>query len=756
MAAHATDWLIWVARKLASQSPGYLPRRLRYLVQKRWVDRVFPTGWMARRADLAGPDPVVGPTPQEHFRQRPCPRWHWSGETTPSIVRAVPQERRLRTVGEAEDILKRRFRFRGREVVALAPGEWAPHTVSRDWVCDLNRHHWFATLGCAYWYTGDARFLDAFVTESSDWMNRHLSRLGRLEWDTPFEVASRINAWIWAHFLFLAAPEWESGHHERLVRGMGLLAEYLSQVIEFHSPGNHILLEAKALALCGEVFPEFAGAAGWRRKGWGILGAELRKQIGSDGVHAERSTMYHSIIAGELAELWFFCRLNHLPQAIPLGEAVQKMADFQAWLDQGGGRLPLFADAHPEDSYCRFSARAAVAAAHAAGTHGLVTEPTDHSYWLLGDGGQGPAPTHPAEAVPAGHAFAEGGYFIARSARASGADVLVWNCGPVGYHLNRKHAHLDALSFTLAVAGIPLLIDPGTAEDDGRRETLRSTRAHTTVCIDGVEQGTLAARGEIWSPPHPELLLWATSDECTVMSGRHDGYRRLREPVWHVRTIIVMHGMYWLIVDTLEGSGEHRAEQRFHVAPGTEVAGSQNGGAVELTKDGVSLCLSWARGKAARPGGLESARPRLRIEPSEAELTCGRPEATWTVAAERSGPVPFELAVVASSAGHGVLASWIGGTEHTGPLTVSGPDFQHQVFLKRRATELLDVGSGWQSDARVAIVRASAEHGHRDLLLAGSSRVWAGQREYPADAGTPNNMVGLRRIALEPAGSVSP
>jgi hypothetical protein len=321
--------------------------------------------------------------------------------------------------------------------------------------------------------------------------------------------------------------------------------------------------------------------------------------------------------------------------------------------------------------------------------------------------------------------------------------------------LNRKHAHLDTLSFTLAVGGIPLLIDPGTAEDDGRREVLRSTRAHSTVCIDGMEQGTLAARGEIWSPPRPELLLWATSDECTVMSGRHDGYRRLPEPVWHRRTIVVMHGLYWLVVDSLEGSGEHLAEQRFHVAPGAEVAGSQHGGGVQLTKDGVSLCLSWARGQAAGPAGLELALPRLRIEPSEAELSCGRPEATWTVTAERRGPVPFDLAVVASTAGRAILASWVGGSEQTGPLTVSGPDFQHQVFLKRLARELLDLGGGWRSDARVAIVRTPAGQGPRDLLVAGASQVWREQREYPADAGTPTSTVGLRRISLEPAGSVS-
>lgn len=754
--AHANDWLMWTARKLASQSPGYLPRRLRYVVQKRWADLVFPTPWMAQRAELVLPDSARGLTLREHLRKRFTPTWHWIGGEISSIVRSVPESRRIRAVGVAEDILNRQFAFRGTDAVTLAPGEWAPHSVSHDWVCDLNRHHWFATLGFAYWYTGDARFLRNFIAESSDWMDQHLEGLGRLPWDSPFEVASRINAWLWAHFLFLPSPDWDPTHHERFLRGLGLLAEYLSQAIEYHSPGNHILLEAKALALCGEVFPEFVGAARWRRKGWRILSLELREQICRDGVHAERSTMYHRIVAGELADLWLFCRLNRRPQAAALGEAIERMAEFEAWLDQGGGCLPLFGDAHAEDTYCRFSVRAAVAAAHGTAAVDLITEPTDHGFWLLGDRWNGFSSAPPPDGVPPGRAFPEGGYFVARSGWRTDADVLVWDCGPVGYSRNRKHAHLDALSFTLSVEGTPLLIDPGTAEDDDRREALRSTRAHTTMCIDGAEQGALAERSEIWSPPRPELLLWATSEECTVMSGRHDGYRHLREPVSHVRTILTMRGLYWLVVDSLEGSGEHRAEQRFHVAPGAQVICSQDAGRVELTKNGVSVALCWALGRTEGPKDLVAALPHIRLEPSLAELFCGHQEATSIVTAEREGLAPFSLAVVISPAGRGVLVSNTSGAERTGRLTVSGPGFKHQVYLGGGVGEPIVLAGGWSSDARVAIIRDFEGAEPHDMLLVGASRMWREHCEYPADAAGRQVGVGLRRIVLEPVGSVQP
>jgi len=644
-----SDWLKWTARKLASQSPAALLRRLGYPARKRWVDSTFPTPASRRRAHLAAIALV---------RERP--RWHWSDTDIAGVVRRIPAERRARTIAHAEALVARRFTFRGREPLTLPPGEWTPPAVSGAWIVCLNRHHWFATLGFAYRYSGDKRFLDAFVRESASWMDRNLGRLGRLDWDSPFEVASRINAWVWAHFLFASSPYWDPAHYDRFLGGLGLLAEYLDQTIEFHSPGNHVLLEAKALVTIGEIFPQFAGAAGWRRHGWRILKQELRRQVCDDGVHVERSTMYHRIIAGELAELWLWCRHNAHPEARTLEPVVRRMAEFQRWIDQGNGALPLFADANAEDTYCRFSAPAAVGSASAC------AETTDHTHWLLGGREFGtPAPV--AADVPAARAFAEGGYFVARSGWAADADVLVWDCGPAGYDKNLKHAHLDTLSFTLAVAGTPLLIDPGKGTQQ-RRAALRGTRVHTTVCVDDAEQGVLAARDEIFAAPRATLDLWTESPDCVVMSGRHDGYRRLPHPVWHARAIVVMHGLYWLIVDRIAGEGMHQVEQRFHFAPGAQVTALPGSDTVVASKGAATLALQWTAA-----GGSAT---RLRIEPAVAEQLFGRPEATTLVAAVCSGRVPLTIAAAGAAGGRRVAVRWA--TEGR-RLVVRGDGFEHQV-----------------------------------------------------------------------------
>jgi hypothetical protein len=418
----------------------------------------------------------------------------------------------------------------------------------------------------------------------------------------------------------------------------------------------------------------FRGAAAWRRKAWRTLARELRLQIGPDGVHAERSTMYHRIIAGELAELWAFCRRNGRPQAAALEDVVRRMAEFQRWIDQDTGMLPLFGDAYAQDNYYRFSAPAVVAARDGYDGRALIGEATDHGFWLLGTGGRADAPPPPPPASgPGGRAFAPGGYFVARSGWSPTADVLVWDCGPTGYDRNRKHAHLDALSLTLSVAGVPLLIDPGTGTVE-RREPLRSTRAHSTVCVDGMEQGVLAERDEIWSPPNPALRLWATSPECTVMAGRHDGYRRLAAPVWHERTIVVLPGLYWLVVDAFDGVGEHRVEQRFHVVPGAYVGYARSGDGVDIAKDGATLALRWVQ---------SGAPPALRLDLGVSEMHFGHPERSWFVTAERRGCAPFALAVVAAPDPAVRIARdrTAGGVR----LTITGPGFEHRVRLNQAA-----------------------------------------------------------------------
>src|SRR4029079_4297433 len=93
----------------------------------------------------------------------------------------------------------------------------------------------------------------------------------------------------------------------------------------------------------------------------------------------------------------------------------------------------------------------------------------------------------PPSAAPRSIALPDTGYYISRS--ASGEHIVI-DGGPHGY-LNAGHAHADALSLTMSVRGVPMLIDPGTGSstlDWELRDRMRSTALHNTLALDGRSQ----------------------------------------------------------------------------------------------------------------------------------------------------------------------------------------------------------------------------------------------------------------------------
>jgi hypothetical protein len=708
-------WVGWSARKVAARGPGHLPRRVSYPIKRYLVDSVFPTPTMRARAELERPLGERSPeVVRGYFASRERPRWHFRPGEIEHLAAALDSAERARTLEAADHLLENRFAFRSAPPVALESLAWEPGGANLAFVWDLNRHNWFVTLGLAYAHTGDGRFARKFVEASASWVATNRAKLGGMAWDGPFEVAARINAWIWAHSLFCAAPDWPVEDYLEFLRTLGLLAEYLNQTIEFHDSGNHLLLEAKALALCADVFPEFRGARTWRARAWAVLRRELERQVSRDGVHVERSTMYQRIVAGELAELWCHALANDRQEGRAVGDVARRMAGFQLAIEADAGPMPLWGDAFDDDTYYRFSAPAIVDAVD-LGTRPEVNDVQDLTSWVVYHLIEGPG--SPRRGPPRSRAFPEGGYFVSRSGSGSDAAVLVWDCGPVGARGNTKHAHLDTLAFTLALGGVRVLIDPGTSPDERRRQILRSTKAHNTVRIDREDQGVLAARDEIWDVPNARIALWATSPECDVMVGSHDGYARLRAPAWHTRTIVAFHGLYWLIVDRIAGEGRHTAEQLFHFAPGAEVRETGSGAVASVSADSVRASV-----ESIRP--LDGTPPAVSVDVGVAELVYGRPEPNAILVVRHEGAVPFALATVVAPDVSRIRARAV--RPAAGDVTtveVAGTGFAHVVCVSHARGGVGHALAGWSTDAAVAVVRLDAAGGVRDVLTAGGSRL---------------------------------
>jgi len=707
--ADAIYWVRWATHKVINRDPFYVPRRLSYTIKKRWTDWTFRTYKNTRRNLFKSKVPSDPKGLLAYFRERKDPKFHFQPDEIERIILSILPNVKEKTIREAENLVQNQFTFRGIGPVELNPLDWNYSSIDAiGWRWHLNRHFFFSSLGFAYWYTKDIRFAEKFFEFSSSWIELFSRQLGKISWDHPFEVAARLNAWIWTYFLFLPCPHWKQDTHYRFLTTLGWLTEYLYRVIEYHNPGNHILLEAKALALCAGLFPEFAQSDRWEKKAWRILNRELRSQICADGVHAERSTMYHRIVAGELAEMMLFCRRNNR-QVDYLRDVVCRMANFESWIAGGLRDMPLFGDAYRQDPYYRFWAPTVVAGCSNSDMPLEGPDRNEQSIWAIGVN-KGLKSAHEEQSPALGMAFPDGGYFVSRWGWHPAASVLVWDCGPVGYHANPYHAHLDTLSFTLAIDGVEILIDPGTDELDlATNRSLRRTPSHNTVVVDGQDQSILAPlgqRNEIWSPARAEIHLWATSADCDVMSGSHDGYRRLPGSVRHTRTIVSMRGKYWIILDRMQGSGWHSAEQRFHSAPNTAIQRSSSGESFTLIKE--NTLLSFYPINSAQQEEV-NAHWEICLEEGIAQLIPFKIENVQIISVKQNGRVPFDMSVILAP-GETTIDGVKGQSkesdgESSSIIEVEGKTFHDYAYFRKGEKKVRGVLGEWQTDADVLILR---------------------------------------------------
>ena len=108
---------------------------------------------------------------------------------------------------------------------------------------------------------------------------------------------------------------------------------------------------------------------------------------------------------------------------------------------------------------------------------------------------------------------------------------MVFDCGELGFGSLAAHGHADALSVTVRAGGVDVLVDPGTYDyftfPDWRRY-FRSTRAHNTLGIDGVDQSAQLGLVSVGPPGRrPAASTGVRVREADPLPGEHDGYRVL-------------------------------------------------------------------------------------------------------------------------------------------------------------------------------------------------------------------------------------
>ena len=304
-----------------------------------------------------------------------------------------------------------------------------------------------------------------------------------------------------------------------------LQARWLSQRIEWHLLGNHLLANAKALLFAGVYF---AGeeAERWLTSGIQIFTKQLPEQILLDGAHFERSPMYQAIILGDLLDV------INLAQAYPdqlntqfitlLKACVVKMMAWLEGMTHPDGQVSFF-----NDAAFSIGAELSLISAYAKQLGNMGQVESSQIEQFSADGVQ---LTY----------WQDSGYLRLESASAT----ALLDAAPIGPDYLPGHAHADTLSFELSVFGQRVIVNGGTSTYEAglQRQVERSTARHNTVEIDGESSSEVWGQFRVAQRARPRQLkvgsARAQGDPSltgVVVSCEHDGYLRLAQRLMHRR-----------------------------------------------------------------------------------------------------------------------------------------------------------------------------------------------------------------------------
>jgi hypothetical protein len=302
--------------------------------------------------------------------------------------------------------------------------------------------------------------------------------------------------------------------------------DHLYRNLEYHVLGNHMLENAFALVVGGLVFQNQR----LLEKGSSILKREFPEQILNDGGHFERSPMYQQILLERMLDILNFAKKSSLGAPV-VAQIEPVVVNMMSWLERmtfANGAIACFNDA-------------------VSGMSMTTAELKEYALRL-----SIVLPDNPIT-------LSASGYRRFDTAHLS----CIMDVGDVGPDYLPAHAHSDTLSFCLSVHGIPHIVDTGisTYQPDQIRQRERSTSAHNTVVVDGMEQSEAWGSFRMARRAHASIL----EESAARIRATHDGYRSIRAS--HERTFSRQDDSV-CIDDHVSGGSIHQAF--FHFAPGIE------------------------------------------------------------------------------------------------------------------------------------------------------------------------------------------
>lgn len=427
-----------------------------------------------------------------------------------------------------------------------------------EWTYALNRHRYWITLGQAYQLTKDEKYARTFSYQLCHWIdNVKLNNTTKNTTWRSIEAGLRCEYWLKAINYFKASKYITKREIIKMKNSLIEHGEYLlSKDVPFSKISNWGILENHGLFEIGIALENKEYIQVAKRR----LEEEINIQIMNDGVHWEKSPMYHNEV--------LHCCLDVIHLGIENNEffseefikKIKKMAKVNMIWKKPNHKEFMQGDSDD------FDLRDIITLSSYIFDDGIMkfagyNKLDFYSIWKLGYNAIEKYNKIKVKKPDFTSCFLEssGNYYL-RSSWENNSNLLHFSCGSVG----GGHGHCEKLHIDLVANGEDILVDSGrfTYVDSEIRHILKGPKAHNTIIIDNIdfmEMTNSWGYSKLATSVKQENY---TSNKYDLIQGGHLGY--IEQGVYVNRKIIFIKPDIYIVSDEMYTGQEHEYNQYLH------------------------------------------------------------------------------------------------------------------------------------------------------------------------------------------------
>ena len=525
----------------------------------------------------------------EHFRRRHAPRYLFDADD----LRKNKDEHLLE---DAEEVMNRTIyghTFPGEIDWHFNPTDDAAH--DNEWSWSLYRFIFWQPLARAYAKTGDERYprealsqlrgflkawpLSDFLADEEAYIKQH--QYPSYPW-RHIETAMRLyTAFIPCLCAFRESEAFDEEGWALYLNAVKIHADFLvTHYTNHEKSSNWLTMESGALLQTAIMFPELAGAKVWMKHGYQRVMHEMRYSFDNDGVHMERTSIYHMVAAISYFQCTRLCELNGIPVPPYARDTITRACEFILRQLKPDFSTPMIGDADRDDLLARRSDTSLYEGMNLSMDPYDLNEMRAWFRQMAEWTGRGDF-LWVATGRRLGHAPAQRNF----SMKEAGIHIMRtgWSAEDSYMHIHgvqlergekSTHSHNDTGHFELQIAGEDILLDGGRYIYNQSiwknwRHYFTGALAHNTLYCDDLTMGAVPGVSRVRGV---RLFLhrFEETDQYALIDVSHNGYVFTDDPVYHRRVAVRLEKDVYVLDDRITGLGlaDHDFRLTFNFAPG--------------------------------------------------------------------------------------------------------------------------------------------------------------------------------------------